>query len=115
MLPPVASPSPAASESGYDEYDEREASDGGVPAGLFSSLRDASEYLYELNWDIHVCERTGHLMGYDRATGKAYGGDGNPEIAPEVITAWMMVHDEYGSEPRDSEWSTSGVAVCVLC
>ena len=95
----AASPIPSpASDSGDEcgEYDEHE-SDGGDPTGLFSSRADAASYLTELNWDLYINERTGGLMGYDRATGKEYGGAGNTVTPPEVITAYMLVHEgEFG-------------------
>ena len=66
---------------------------GGDPKGFFKSSAHAADYLKQLGLHLYEDKRTGALIGYDTTTGEKYGGSNGAKIPPQVIVAYMMVHD----------------------
>ena len=76
-----------------DGIDEPAASDGdGDPMGFFKSRAHAADYLRDVGLDLYE-DDTGALVGEDLKTGEKYGGPNGAKIPPQVIVAFMMVHD----------------------
>ena len=51
-------------------------------------------FLDDLDLHLYEDERTGDLVGHHRTTGENYGGQDGAPITPQMIVAYMLVHDE---------------------
>jgi len=69
-------------------------SEGGDPKGFFTSREHAAAFLDDLDLHLYEDERTGALVGHHRTTGENYGGQDGAPITPQMIVAYMLVHDE---------------------